>query len=83
MSKHAIPDAEEFAAWRDQPVTRWVMECLRLKAIEQLEGWTMASWRNGNCDPLLRMELATRADTFSSLNESGYEDFRSTFEGHQ
>lgn len=63
---------EEFAAWHDDPVTRWVIAACRKAAEENKEAWVEASWGGGNADPLLLNELRTRADAYQALSETTY-----------
>lgn len=64
--------AEEFANWREDPVTQWVMDACEKAAEENKQGWIDASWEAGETSPLLRMELRTRADSYRILAESDW-----------
>lgn len=66
---------EEFGAWRDEPITRRILDTLGAMADAQREGWLTASWEGGNNDPLLLTELRTRADAYRALAEGSYADF--------
>jgi hypothetical protein len=66
--------AEEFAAWRDDPVTQIVLKAHLEMAEKQREGWAKASWDAGTVDPLLLTELKTRADAYRAIAECSYED---------
>lgn len=66
--------AEEFAAWRIDPVTEWVIAELAKAADAQREAWLEHSWSSGQADPTLLNELKTRADAYSALAELSYED---------
>lgn len=66
---------EEFAAWRDEPVTQRILGTLSAMADAQREGWMASSWEGGNADPLLLTELRTRADAYQALSEGSYADF--------
>lgn len=72
------PSAEEFARWRDDDVTRWVFKALETIAAENKAAWDSASWDHGQANPLLLLELRTRADTFRALAETPYEGFCET-----
>ena len=63
---------EEFAAWHDDPVTRWVLTACRKAADENKAAWIEASWEANNCDPLLLVELKTRADAYLALSDTLY-----------
>lgn len=66
--------AEEFDAWRQDPVTAWVMAEMSRAADLQREGWIAASWDGGACDPMLLNTLQTRADAYRALAELSYDD---------
>jgi hypothetical protein len=69
------PHSEDFARWRDDRVTRWVFAALATNADECREAWERASWTNGQANPLLLIELRTRADALRSLVDGSYDDF--------
>lgn len=66
--------AEEFAAWRDDPVTQVVLKAHADMVELQRAGWMAASWDGGDCDPLLRAALKARADAYTAIAECTYED---------
>lgn len=66
--------ADEFAAWRADPVTRWAMGELAKAAEAQRVAWLNQSWGDGVADPLLLAVLKTRADAYAALAEMTYED---------
>lgn len=72
--RHA-PDRDSFAAWRDQPVTKFVFAAMRAAEQAQQEMWLEASWRSGTADPVALAELRARADAYASLEEATYEAF--------
>lgn len=75
MGKKKKPvSAEEFDAWRDDPVTAWVMSELNKAAEKQRDGWLAASWDDGGCDPIVLNTLRTRADAYRALAELSYAD---------
>jgi hypothetical protein len=74
MPKPAV-SAEEFAQWREDPVTQGVLGTLGAMAETQKQGWLEASWEGEVADPLLLKELRTRADAYLALAEGSYEDF--------
>lgn len=63
---------DDFLAWRDHPVTRWVMSAAQGAADAQKAEWDRLSWVAGNADPLTLIELRTRADAYSALFENTY-----------
>lgn len=78
MSKRPAPSQDEFDAWRDNPITRWVMGACAKAAAENRQSWIEASWGAGNADPLLLVELKTRADAYLALEQTRYEGWLET-----
>lgn len=76
----AAPTEEEFIAWRDHPVTQWVIRAFDLHAEEQKKAWLEGTWETGNCDSYALLELKTRADTFNAMKEADYSDFLAAHE---
>lgn len=66
--------AEEFAAWRDDPVTQVVLKAHADMAELQKTAWIAASWEGGNADPLALTALKVRAEAYSAISECSYED---------
>lgn len=66
--------AEEFSAWREDPVTAWVIGELAKASEAQKTAWVTRSWERGECDPVLLNELKVRADAYSALSEMTYDD---------
>lgn len=69
MTKPAIT-AEEFDAWRDDPVTQWVFAACLKAAEAQRQAFMDASWDTGVANQQLLTELRTRADAYSALAET-------------
>lgn len=72
----SLPD--DFARWREDPMTQMVLGALRLAAKAQKSAWDEASWggavvRGEDLENTLR-ELRTRADAYRSLEEMTFED---------
>lgn len=79
------PTAEDFEAWRDNPVTQWVMRGLDDVSSRCRQTWLEASWGRGEVDPILLCELKTRADAYQAIQGSSYEailSFNETDEEH-
>ncbi len=72
---NSAPGREEFAAWRDDPVTLFVFAALRNAAAEQKQAWDDVAWHGGEANEKLLTELRTRADAYESLDAGDYEDF--------
>ena len=69
------PTREAFKAWRDDPITRFVLAALDRAADVQHEAWVETSWQSGIADEKLLAELRTRADAYRSIEEADYEGF--------
>lgn len=67
------PSAEEFARWRDDSVTRWVLWAVEKGAEDNRQAWIDASWGNGAASPQHLAELRTRADAYLALRDTSYE----------
>ncbi len=67
------PTREEFQAWRDHRVTRWVFRGLAVGADKNREAWVRDSWTSGQADPLKLAELRSRADAYAAPEETTYE----------
>jgi hypothetical protein len=74
-SVRSAPSREEFAAWRDHPVTLFVFAALSNASAEQRKAWDETSWDGGVSDENLLLELRTRADAYNSMQEADYEGF--------
>jgi hypothetical protein len=73
-----LPSEEEFEAWRDQPVTQFVLEAYRRMAEAQKLAWIEGSWEAGDANPIMLVELRTRADAYQSMSECVLDDFAAT-----
>jgi hypothetical protein len=56
------PSREEWAAWRDDPTTLFVMAALKRNAEECQEQWVRASWEGGKADQRMLDGLRERSD---------------------
>lgn len=72
------PSRDDFARWRDDPVTRWVMQAHRTLAEDQQREWMGISWGNGSANEAALRELRTRADAYLALPDGTYEAFCET-----
>lgn len=77
------PSEEEFIAWRDHPVTRWVMRACELAADENKQQWVEKAWETGVSDPALLLENRTRADAYRALHETEYEGWKATHDAYR
>lgn len=69
------PTEEEFTAWRDHPVTSFVLKVYERMAEEQKAAWVEGSWEGGRCDSFELCALRTRADAYQSMAGSDLSDF--------
>jgi hypothetical protein len=73
-----LPLREDFARWRDDPITQLVFGALDKAALEQKAMWDAASWGGGRvrADELKDMlqELRVRADCYAALSAMTIED---------
>jgi hypothetical protein len=71
---------EDFARWRDDPMTRMVMDALGKAEAEQKHQWDKASWEGAvsRAPELERMllELRTRADAYRALQDMSLGDLQ-------
>lgn len=67
------PSKEEWEAWSEAPLTRWVLAALASFADQQKAQWDLMSWEQGRSDPLVLCELRTRADAYRAIGEASYE----------
>lgn len=58
----SAPSRDDFAAWRDQPVTQFVMAALTSNADECRDEWLRQSWEAGSADEMVLIGLRERAD---------------------
>jgi hypothetical protein len=56
------PSREEWAAWRDDQTTLFVMAALKRNAEECQEQWVRASWEGGKADQRMLDGLRERSD---------------------
>lgn len=70
-----IPHPEDFAAWCEHPVTRFVAAAWAHAAQAQCEAWMRESWQTGLADLNKLIELKTRADAYNAFMEAGLEQY--------
>lgn len=69
------PKRDEWTAWRDNPVTEFVMAALRRNADEHADQWHEMSWVGGEADQQSLDALRYRADALRGIAEADYEAF--------
>lgn len=70
-----VPDAEDWAAWCEHPITRFVAACLQLSAEKQREAWLAQSWGSAQADAAALVEYRTRADAYMAFLETPLEKY--------
>lgn len=75
-----MPLDEDFARWRDDPMTQMVLKALTAAADAQKQAWDAASWDGGRvrADELkdLLQELRVRSDCYRALSELTIDDIK-------
>lgn len=77
------PSAEEYQAWRDHPITRWIMEACRKAAEDNRRNWATAAWESGEANQAHLTENRVRADAYMALAETAYEGWVETHDQYQ
>jgi hypothetical protein len=72
------PHAEAFKAWKDDPVTRFVLSACAKASGECKAEWDRISWAGGKCDQVSLIVLRERADAYRALAETEYEGWCET-----
>ena len=79
-----MPLSEDFARWRDDPMTRMVFAALEQAEQAQKAQWDAASWGGGTrrADALKELldELRVRADCYRALREMTFSDLAAWLE---
>jgi hypothetical protein len=74
---NAAPSRDEFEAWRDDDVTKFVMAALLHNANECREEWLRLSWEGGDADQRKLDGLRERSDALLGFT-ADYEAFCET-----
>lgn len=75
MASNWAPSIEQFIAWRDDPVTRFVLEACEKAAVDQQREWQRITWDAQGGAVFSEKTLAvlqTRADAYRALAETDY-----------
>lgn len=65
---------DEFSAWRESPITEAVFMALGIKVSEARDRWMDASWKQGNPDPMLLVDLRARAEIAADIIELTHDE---------
>lgn len=74
------PSEEDFAAWRDNPVTQYVMRAYSQAAEDAKAKWIAHSWDAGVCEPSELIENRTLAAAYLDMVDLTYADLIGTLE---
>lgn len=69
------PTGDEWAAWCQHPVTRFVAAGHQTAADAQRDEWDRMSWSLIPLNEVLRATLMARADAYSAFNETSLEGY--------
>lgn len=75
----SAPSPEDFAAWCDHPVTRFVAAVYLNAAHDCRVAWDQSSWVEGGGDPELLAELRVRADCYNAFAQTTLENYLERF----
>ena len=70
--------SEEYEAWRDNGVTKWVLAAFRIAAEDAKTLWITRSWDAGVADEASLIELRARAQTYNDMALMSFEDLKAT-----
>ncbi len=73
-------EQDDFNQWKENPVTRWVLGALEIRANQCEEVWREYSWVGGKADPLALAELRTRADALRTIADATFEGVKEVYE---
>lgn len=65
-----VPHPEDWDAWTQHPITRFVATAFYAAAEHQREAWFDLSWTGGNADADELTRLRTRADAYMAFLET-------------
>ena len=70
-----LPTPEEFAAWTEHPVSRFVAAAYKAGAKAQRDEWARISWSDAPLSEVTRAVCMTRADAYMAFLETGLEGY--------
>lgn len=78
-----VPDAEDFAAWTEHEVTRFVAHAFLIAAKAQRDEWAAISWGSGVADEAQLTILRARADAYMAFLETPLERYVELAQGEK
>ena len=76
------PDPEEFAAWCESRVTRWVATAWKTMADAEQQYWIENSWGSGEADPIKLAAARASARAYLSMLEANWSDYDGIISRH-
>lgn len=67
------PHPDDWAAWCEHPVTRFVATSYANAAAAQRDAWMSTSWGGGQCDPVALIKYRERGDAYMAFLETTLE----------
>lgn len=83
MRKQKPPSEEDFTAWRENPVTMWVMRAYQQAADDAKAKWVARSWDAGVCDPAELIENRALAAAYEDIVNLTHADAMGTLEDEE
>ena len=69
------PSRDDFARWRDDHVTQWVIRAHEAAAEANKAKWVDLSWGSGSANQAMLTEWRTLADAYMAISQATYESF--------
>lgn len=67
---------EDYIAWRENPVTRWVMAACEASAELCKRQWQEASWETGVANQAALNELRAKHKTWRGIIDASFDDIQ-------
>ena len=71
---------EEYAEWRQNPVTEWVVAAMEKQAAGIKAKWAEAAWSASEVDERTLIDAQARADCYRAIPDSEYDDWRAIYD---
>ena len=76
MGSLGRPSAEEFAEWRQHPVTEWVLALMQAHAGSIKDKWAGEAWESPTLDEWALREARVMADCYRAIPDTAYESWK-------
>lgn len=67
------PSKEEFAEWRQHPVSEWVFGLMEAHAADIKDKWAGGAWQSEKLDEWALREARVMADCYRAIPDTAYE----------